>query len=700
MSGRVMPWSAADQPWIDVFDDRGQLRTLSAGAVLEEAAHVRLACPDPLLKAATARLLTAFGYAAGLAPSTHEEFLDRVNGGIDPAPAAAWVRAHARDLDLFHPTRPLFQDGALHAIREVRETRLPVLALDHTAATSRPLLSDHRHAHVPAAVPAARAFQLLLVQQMWATGGKIPIPDNVYGARGSFGRPAPATGSMVWWPSGTVAELLAWRLIPVPAGLGSAGWTYRLRGPAGAECTPDGELDGLTWHERRVLLLPDSDGLVREALFSQGLRRVKDSGAAHLRPGCRDLVTTASGKPVPAQAVTGEDDLVAPLMRWWTAPDGSWAAVVRDTIAQTRRAPDVTVVGLGIESHAKICFQRELTLPASLLTDERSAHAARSVFHFRARAQEAASPRTALSTLPVPGFGSHLIHQEPYVNADIPAQEEALFSLARPAPGQNLAWYGDKTAALAAWSLRSRPAEQQGDEKEEPGGANASVSVPEALPDAGFYRPEELDDDDGLFSTGDGPSFQTDWDTGEAEAEDPCRVLVARLFGWASSPHQRAVMSQLVRWTNLPDISNPAIDRVTFGLPVHLHEAALLTSGLFATHRQLNPRASLCGGASLPRLARRLGFNGRHGPSHPATHVAVRLVLNTRQVKPLRTRLAPLLRQMAAQNLTPNWFSLVEDLTHWDQARPRWAELFYTNAPVPSPHLSPASAHSLKDSTS
>ncbi|MGW7521790.1 type I-E CRISPR-associated protein Cse1/CasA, partial [Streptomyces sp. NPDC054796] len=703
VSGRTTMWSAADEPWVDVVDDHGRFRSLSAGAVLEQARRIRLASPDPLLRAATARLLTALCYAAGLAPSTHEQYLEQVTGGVVLDPAAAWVRAHARDLDLFHPDQPLFQDAALHEIREVHGTRLPVLTLDHAAATSRSLLSDDRHAHVPAAVPAARAFQLLLVQQMWATGGKIPIPDTVYGARGSFGRPAAATGSMVWWPSGTVAELLAWRLLPVPKGLGSASWTYRLRGSAGAECTPDGELGALTWHERRVLLLPDADGLVREVLFAQGWRRMKDSGAAHLRPGCRDLVTTESGKPVPAQAVRGEDDLIAPLMHWWKAPEESWAATVRRAAAQTGRAPDVTVVGLGVESHTKICFQRELTLPASLLTDERTAQAARSVFRFRVRAKEAASPRTARDTLLAPGLGSHLVHQEPFLNSDIPGQEATLFSLARPGPGQNLAWYGDKTAALAAWSLRSRPQEQPRDEQKEPGVAETSPQTPEEdAPGALFSWPEELEepDDDGLFATGDGPPSGADWDAGEADADDPCRVLVTRLFGWAASPHQREVMSQLTRWTALPDISNPAIDRVTFDLPADMHEAALLTAGLFATHRQFNPRTPLYGPAPLPRLARRLGFNGKYGPSHPATHVALRLVLNTRHITPLRARLSPLLRQMADQNLTPNWFSLFTDLTHWDQARPRWAELFYTSVPVSSPHLSPAPARIAKDTTS
>ncbi|MFJ9379339.1 type I-E CRISPR-associated protein Cse1/CasA [Streptomyces sp. NPDC101455] len=709
MSGPTTMWSAADEPWIDVLDDLGQLQTLPAGAVLEQAGRVRLACPDPLLRAATARLLTAFGYAAGLAPGTPEQYVEHVRCGIDSAPAASWVRAHARDLDLFHPQRPLFQDAALHAIREVRETRLPVLVLDHAAATSRPLLSDDRHAHAPAAVTAARAFQLLLVQQMWAVGGKIQIPDTVYGGRGSFGRPATATGSMVWLPCGTVADMLAWSLIPVPTGLGSPNWTYRERGDAD-ECIPEGELDALTWHERRALLLPDTDGLVREVLFAQGWRRKKDSGEAHLRPGCRNLLTTESGKPVPAQAVTGEDDPISPLVRWWKAPEGSWAATARHAVAAVGRAPDVTVVGLGIQSHAKICFQRDVTLPGALLTDERVAQAARSVFRFRTRAHEA----TALDTLHVtpvtPGLGSRLLHQQHFLDSEPRGQQEALFSLARPGPGQNLAAYGAATARLAAWSLpaltreRKRPRE----ETKEPSVTDPFTSAFEEMPDAAV--PWSVgDDDEDLFTNVDGPPIGIDWTEaadelgpdGDGDGTDPARVLVTRLFGWAVNPHQRGVMSQLVHWTALPDISNPAIGRVTFGLPAHLHEAAMLTAGLFATHRQLSPRSRLYGPAPVPRLARRLGFSGKYGPAHPATHVALRLVLNTRDIAMLRTRLAPVLRQMAGQGLTPNWFSLFTDLTHWEQARSQWAELFYTTNPaITSLPRSPAGpARTVKDAT-
>jgi CRISPR type I-E-associated protein CasA/Cse1 len=699
-------WSAADEPWIDVLDDQGRLRTLPAGAVLEQAGRVRLACPEPLLRAATARLLTVFGYAAGLAPGTPEQYVEHVRCGIDVAPAAAWVRAHARDLDLFHPQRPLFQDAALHAIREVGGTRLPVLVLDHTAATSRPLLSDDRHAHAPAAVTAARAFQLLLVQQMWATGGKIQIPDTVYGGRGSFGRPAAATGSMVWWPSGTVADMLAWRLIPVPTGLGSANWTYRGRGGAD-ECTPEGELDALTWHERRALLLPDTDGLVREVLFAQGWRRMKDSGEAHLRPGCRNLITTETGKPVPAQAVTGDDDLISPLVRWWKAPEGSWAASARHAASAVGRAPDVTVVGLGVQSHAKICFQRDLTLPSSLLADERAAEAARSVSLFRARAQEATSPRTAHAAPVTPGLGSRLLHQEQFLDADTLGQQEALFSLARPGPGQNLASYGVATAQLAAWSLPAltRARKQPRETTKEPSVADTFSPAFEEASDAAVPWPGG-DDDEGLFTNLDGPPIAIDWNAAaddlgpDADGADPARVLVTRLFGWAVNPHQRGVMGQLVRWTALPDISNPAIRRVTFGLPAPLHEAAMLTAGLFAIHRQVSPRSRLYGPAPVPRLARRLGFSGQYGPAHPATHVALRLVLHTRDVAMLRTRLAPLLRQMAGQGLTPNWFSLFTDLTHWEQARSQWAELFYTSTPITSlPHSPAAPARTVKDST-
>jgi hypothetical protein len=261
-------WSVAHQPWIDVLDESGRPHLLSAAQAIEQADRVYLASPDPLLRAASMRLLLAFAYAAGCAPGSFEAYLVQVTAGLDLIPLQQWLREHAAELDLFCPDRPLFQDASLHSIADVPGARLPVTRLDHSSANSRPMLSDMRHALVPVAVPPATAFQWLLIQQMWGAGGMIPVSDTVYGPHSIRAHFASATGGVVWWPAGTVAEMLAWRLIPVDGGPGPAQWTYRPRGQAGTASAPLGELDGLLWHNRRALLLAEPDGTVREVLFA------------------------------------------------------------------------------------------------------------------------------------------------------------------------------------------------------------------------------------------------------------------------------------------------------------------------------------------------------------------------------------------------------------------------------------------------
>lgn len=271
--------SLAALPFVEAVYPSGKGTVLSLAQVLEEADQVRLATTDPLLWAATARLLTAVAYAAGCGPSGQREYWQQIRDGIDLTPAVRWVHDHADDLDVFHPARPLFQDGSLRTVAEgLPDAGIEVLYLDMTAAIRRPLLSDHRHLHTSTPVSTARATGLLLVQQMWCPGGRISARESVYGKGCNFGRRSAACGGLVIQPDGTVAQMLAWRLVPVPGpGPGTAHWTYFPRpdpsqgqdvGEDGPAC--DGEVDALTWHPRRVLLLPQADGTVARAMFAQG----------------------------------------------------------------------------------------------------------------------------------------------------------------------------------------------------------------------------------------------------------------------------------------------------------------------------------------------------------------------------------------------------------------------------------------------
>ncbi|MCA1222557.1 type I-E CRISPR-associated protein Cse1/CasA [Streptomyces sp. 8L] len=697
MTGRIS-WSVAHQPWIDVLDESGRPHLLSAAQAIDRADRVYLAAADPLLRAATVRLLLAFAYAAGCAPATFEQYLLHITTGLDLAPLQQWLRDHARELDVFCPERPLFQDASLRGIADVAEARLPVTRLDHSSATRRPILSDMRHALVPVAVPPVTAFRWLLLQQMWGAGGSLPISSTVYGPHSVHAHFASATGGMVWWPGGTVAEMLAWRLIPVDGGPGAAHWTYCPRGERGTASAPLSELDALTWHNRRALLLIESDGFVREVLFAQGWIRSKDSGHAALQPGGRDRVATKHGALLSTEAIGGATDIAPLIAPWWQASEGSWPHIVQAAAAVCGWAPDVTAAGMHLPVQSKIAFHTAIHLPARLLADPRAGAVAAAVMRFRYSIRKARTPRRSdLNIVLPPNLGCELLNQETYLNTDQATLDAALFEEARPQAGTDPAAYGVKIAALAkvARIPASPTAGSTTDTPEqtlsaEPGVATdrAAVPGPEAV--------EYAVDDDLLFTTADSPPDDV-WEPGNADADnagaaDPASAFSRRLGGFAS-PHRRAVLSHLVNWMTVPDIASPAIPVVTAGLPEPSHYAALLTAGLFAIHRQTNSRARMYGTTPLPRLARALGSGTSRGPRNQSIRTTLDLVIRTREATALRGRLRTLVRYAADQDLTPNWAVLFSDLVAWDPStRRHWAELFYTKAVLPQRHASQAPA--------
>ncbi|MFJ5726394.1 type I-E CRISPR-associated protein Cse1/CasA [Streptomyces sp. NPDC093149] len=620
--------SLAVLPFIEAVYPSGRHALLSLTQVLEQAGRVRLATTDPLLWAATARLLTAVAYAAGCGPSGRQEYWHQVRHGIDLEPAVCWVGDRAADLDLFHPNRPLFQDGSLHAAASDRpDAGIEVLYLDLTAAIRRPLLSDHRHLYASTPVSSACAAGLLLVQQMWCLGGRISASDAVYGKGSNFGRRSDACGGLVIQPDGTVAQMLAWRLMPLPApGLGTAHWTYTPR-PASATAqatagqdglVPDGEADALTWHPRRILLLPRADGTVARTMFAQGW--AAGTQAAPLittRPGCRDLLTTAAGTRLSAEAVTSEEDAAPLLHSWWTAPEDSWAHVARRAAeAIGCQPPDVRVTGLAVIRNKKIVNTRHVLLPGSLLADARGKKAAACVMTTRHRAADTA-----------PGFGSAYLFKEAFMHASDEERASAL--------------RGDLDL--------------------------------------------DLDLDDSLFTTADTP-----YRPAESESCDPVDVLTRKLGSWARSPHTRGVIAHLAAWAVEPSMTNPAYSSVTRIVPDDMHQPGMLTAALFAAHRRASRAENPYGNAPLARLMRAFGTGHHRGPRHQPTRAAMTLILGASCLGDLRPLLLQQIRFAAARRMTPDWTSLMHDLANWGpDIQERWQTQFYTSQPLP-PRRQPA----------
>lgn len=669
-------FSLAQRPWITALDDTGRTVLCSLAEVLENAGRLRLGAPDPLLWGATARLLTAIAYHAGCAPADNTAYWGNITTGINLWAAVAWVREHTEDLDLFAPGRPLFQDAALHDLAGLPEATMPVLYLDLTAASGRPLLSDHRHLHASQPVDGRRAAELLLIQQTWAVGGRISAKTSVFGPGCNFGRSTAASGGVMWQPAGSVAEMLAWRLMPVSDGPGHGHWTYTPRVAGTAEFLPDSECDGLNWMTRRMLLLPDADGIVARAMFAQGWRVTKQPGVPiSVRHGSRDIVATERGKQLSAEGIALDDDVAPLLALWSTAPAGSWAHAARTAITATGQAPDVVAIGLATNNR-KILHQRRIHIPGAALADLRSPDAALDVMSFRRRAARVAPSRRddpATGTVLPPAFGSTTLLQEDFLDLTGPQRNQLLFQQAGPAPSGDPVRDGVRTAALAAALTGT------GDEDDD---LFTEISRPPSLPSPG------ADD-----SAGRDPAY----------ADAPGQALAVQMGRWLASPRMRPVIADLERWASHPQPDNPVIALVTRPHAPEHHQAALLTAALMAVHHRTNRRAPLYGRADLPRLMRAFGSGRNYGPAHPATRAALQVMVRTTSVDALRPHLGRLIRYAAGRRMAPRWSSLFDDLAGWDRdVRARWSQLFFT-APTrrpapPSGAASPIANDQDKDS--
>ncbi|KUN58814.1 hypothetical protein AQJ46_41805 [Streptomyces canus] len=637
MSGRPS-FSLAQRPWITALDDTGRTLLCSLAEVLENAGRLRLGAPDPLLWGATARLLTAVAYSAGCAPTDDTAYWDNINAGIDLSAAVAWVHDHAADLDLFAPDRPLFQDAALHGLAGLPEATVPVLYLDLTAASGRPLLSDHRHLHTSVPVDGRRAAELLLVQQTWAVGGRISAKTAVFGPGCNFGRPTAASGGVMWQPAGSVAEMLAWRLMPVSGGPGRGQWTYTPRVAGTAEFLPESECDGLNWMTRRMLLLPDADGMVARAMVSATAAATSSAPSrANSCPRKGSPPTTTS--PRCWRCGARPRRAVGPMPRARRSP-------------RPAGRPTWWPWGLAT-SNRKILHQQLIHIPGSALADPRSPDAALAVMSFRRRAARVTPSRRddpATGTVLPPAFGSSALLQEDFLNLPGPQRDQLLFQQATSAPSGDPVRDGMRTAALAAAALTGTGAEDDD--------LFTEVSRPPSLPSPG------ADD-----SPGQNPAY----------ADSPGQALAVQMGRWLASSHMRSVVSDLERWARNPQPDNPAIALVTRPLAPEHHQAALQTAALMAVHHRTNRRAPLYGRADLPRLMRAFGSGGRFGPAHPATRATLQVMVRTTSVDALRPHLGRLIRYAASRQMAPRWSSLFDDLAGWDrEVRERWSQLFFT----------------------
>lgn len=242
-------------------------------------------CESPLATVAVLRLLLAVLYRA-CGPEGIEDWLTLWDAKTLPAEQITKYLNAQDGFDLFGP-KPFLQVGGM-----TMKEAAPLAALATEEATgNNPTLFDHSSDDVPGACPPARAARMLLAAQAFALGfGK--AAEAVLDGR-TFPRPYLADaiclrGVTLWLSGRNLRETLLLNLVPgerkkddLPA-WELADPTERLDRVGGdgkrQSVRAKGTADRYVWQSRMVRLLPEADGTVRRAYFTQGREADKSPG--------------------------------------------------------------------------------------------------------------------------------------------------------------------------------------------------------------------------------------------------------------------------------------------------------------------------------------------------------------------------------------------------------------------------------------
>ncbi|MET8827058.1 type I-E CRISPR-associated protein Cse1/CasA [Streptomyces sp. NPDC004610] len=141
-----------------------------------------LDCASPGETVAVIEYLLAICFAAGICPSSDEDWTAWILGGKTLAPVSDWLsRQPADSWDLFHPTEPLAQNSDL--ARDLRKsgTGTAQLIIEHAGDYNQHF--DHHHLERDNPLPAADAFRATLTQHVYGPYGRARMSGDLLGAK-------------------------------------------------------------------------------------------------------------------------------------------------------------------------------------------------------------------------------------------------------------------------------------------------------------------------------------------------------------------------------------------------------------------------------------------------------------------------------------------------------------------------------------
>lgn len=241
-----------DEPWIPVLRDDGP-RELSLHDVVSQADRIAgIVSGETLVDAAILRMLFALDVAS--------------EGNW-----VQWVNDHRDRFNLFDETAPVWQNPAMAAHWDITGVSQPALTLPRLNGSPDTVVSSYDSTREQAFTPA-QAARYLLARQQFSCGGIQSHPTGKVfgGGRSSSARAAVANGRpFLHITAPTLADTLRLNRVPGPRGVFQFSWPRDVT-PA-SDSTPQGQADSLTWLSRSMLLLRDSDGLVRTYQSCGGL---------------------------------------------------------------------------------------------------------------------------------------------------------------------------------------------------------------------------------------------------------------------------------------------------------------------------------------------------------------------------------------------------------------------------------------------
>lgn len=259
-------FNLVDAPWIEVVRQDGTPQEVGLRQALVEAHQFRQVFDgSPLVTAGTLRLLLAVLHRV-FGPKERADWQALWKPGCFDANALdAYFDLWRDRFDLFHAQHPFFQV----ANEPDRPASIGVLLYELFSAT----LFEHSTYDAGITLSPAAAARALLVAQMYGFGGRVSGP--------AYFTEGPHTRDILFFAEGdSLFETLMLNLIrysknsPMPSGPEDCP-AWEMDDPFTPNRTePFGYLDYLTWQNRRIHLIPESDGdriVVKQMELNPGL---------------------------------------------------------------------------------------------------------------------------------------------------------------------------------------------------------------------------------------------------------------------------------------------------------------------------------------------------------------------------------------------------------------------------------------------